>query len=81
MVRNLPASVGDAGDSGWIPGLGRSPGEGNDYPLQYSSWGNPWTDEPGELQPMGSQRVTQDSMTNTRVSTQTQFNTTTIYEI
>ena len=25
-----------AGDSGLIPGLGRSPGEGNSYPLQYS---------------------------------------------
>ena len=26
----------NAGELGWIPGLGRSPGEGNDYPLQYS---------------------------------------------
>ena len=26
---------GNAGDSGSIPGLGRSPGEGNSYPLQY----------------------------------------------
>ena len=25
------------GDLGSIPGLGRSPGDGNDYPLQYSS--------------------------------------------
>ena len=25
-----------AGDLDWIPGLGRSPGEGNGYPLQYS---------------------------------------------
>ena len=29
-------SVCDAGDPGSIPGLGRSPGEGNGYPLQYS---------------------------------------------
>ena len=29
-------SACNAGDSGLIPGLGRSPGEGNDYPLQYS---------------------------------------------
>ena len=29
-------STCDAGDLGWIPGLGRSPGEGNNYPLQYS---------------------------------------------
>ena len=28
-----------AGDPGWIPGSGRSPGEGKDYPLQYS-WGS-----------------------------------------
>ena len=26
----------NSGDPGFIPGLGRSPGEGNDYPLQYS---------------------------------------------
>ena len=32
-VKNLPASVGDLG---LIPGLGRSPGEGNGSPLQYS---------------------------------------------
>ena len=29
-------SVCSAGDKGSIPGLGRSPGEGNGYPLQYS---------------------------------------------
>ena len=29
-------SACSAGDSGSIPGLGRSPGEGNGYPLQYS---------------------------------------------
>ena len=29
-------SAWNAGDPGWIPGLGRSPGEGNGYPLQYS---------------------------------------------
>ena len=31
---------GNAGDSGSIPGLGRSPGEGNSYPLQYSGLEN-----------------------------------------
>ena len=31
----------NAGDSGSIPGLGRSPGEGNGNPLQYSCLGNP----------------------------------------
>ena len=35
MVKNLPASEGDAGDTGSSPGLGRSPGEGNGNSLQY----------------------------------------------
>ena len=36
MVKNLPAHVGDIRDAGLIPGSGRSPGEGNGNPLQYS---------------------------------------------
>ena len=36
MVKNLPASAGDARDAGLIPGLGRSPGVGNGNPLRYS---------------------------------------------
>ena len=36
MVKTLPA---DAGQLGSIPGSGRSPGEGNGNPLQYSSLG------------------------------------------
>ena len=35
MVRNLPASAGDARDVGSVPGSGRSSGVGNDTPLQY----------------------------------------------
>ena len=35
-VENPPANVGDAGDSGLIPRLGRSPGVPNGNPLQYS---------------------------------------------
>ena len=38
MVKNLPA---DAGDVGSISGSGRSPGEGNGNPLQYSYLENP----------------------------------------
>ena len=44
MVENLPANAGDARDSrdaGSIPGLGRSPGEGNGNPFQYSCLENP----------------------------------------
>ena len=36
MVKNPPASVEDAEDSGSVPGLGRTPGGGKDNPLQYS---------------------------------------------
>ena len=36
MVKNTPVSAGDTRDVGSIPGLGKSPGEGNDNPLQYS---------------------------------------------
>ena len=41
MVKNLPANSGDIKDVGSIPGLGRSPGEGNGNPLQYSCLENP----------------------------------------
>ena len=41
MVKNLPANAGDIRDVGSIPGLGRSPGEGNGNPLWYSCLENP----------------------------------------
>ena len=41
MVKNPPANSGDTRDVGLIPGSGRSPGEGNDNPLQYSCLKNP----------------------------------------
>ena len=93
-------SVCNAGDLGSIPGLGRCPGEGKGYPLQYSwaslvarlvknlpamwetwvgslGWEDPlekemathsnilawkisWTQEPGGVQSMGSQRIGHD---------------------
>ena len=40
MVKNLLANARDAGDVGSIPGLGRSPGEGNGNSLLYSYLGN-----------------------------------------
>ena len=47
VVKNSPANAGDTGDVGFIPGPGRSPGGGNDNPLQYSCLENstdrgPW---------------------------------------
>ena len=48
-------------DPGLIPGSGRSPGEGNGNPLQYSAWKIPWTEEPGGLHTVqGWQRVGHD---------------------
>ena len=41
MVKNPAANAGDTRDMGLIPGLGRSPGEGNGNPLQYSCLENP----------------------------------------
>ena len=41
VVKILPASAGDARDSGSVPDLRRPPGEGNGNPLQYSCLGNP----------------------------------------
>ena len=47
----------NSGDLGSILGSGRSPGEGNGYPCQYSAWKIPWTEEPGGLQSLGLQRA------------------------
>ena len=61
VVKNLPANVGDARDTGLISGLGRSPGVGNGNPLQYFCLENPidrgawWV-----IESMGSERVGHD---------------------
>ena len=51
-------STCNAGDQGSIPGLRGSPGEGHGNPFRYSCLENPWTEEPGGLQSMGSQSGT-----------------------
>ena len=70
MAKNPLANAGDTRDASSIPRLGRSPGEGNGNPLQYSclensmdrrSW---WA-----TQSMGSQRVE----TTKRLSIQAQL--------
>ena len=53
----LSANAGDVRDVGSISGLGRSLGRGHSNSLQDSAWRIPWTEEPGGLQSMGSQRV------------------------
>ena len=55
--KNLPAN---AGDLGFIPGPGRSPGEGNGNPSSILARRIPWTEGPGRLQSIGSQRVGHD---------------------
>ena len=62
-IRGFPGSSNgkeSVGDLGLIPVSGRSPGEGNDNPLQYLAWRIPRTEEPGGLQSMGSERVGHD---------------------
>ena len=48
----------NGGDMGLIPGLGRSPGEGNGNLSSILAWEIPWTGEPGRLQSMGLQNRT-----------------------
>ena len=64
MIPNgLPLLLGgkesacNVGDTGSVPGWGRSPGEGHGNPLQQSCLENPKTEEPDGLQSIGSQRV------------------------
>ena len=59
-------SACSVGDLDLILGLGRSPGEGNGKPLQYSCLENSWTEEPGRLQSIGSQLVKHNWVINTR---------------
>jgi len=47
MAKNLPANAEDIRNTVSVPVLGRFPGEGNGYPLQYSCLGNP-TEKPSE---------------------------------
>ena len=66
MVKNLPANAGDIRDPGLIPTSRRSPGQ--EDPLEEGmathsnilAWRIPWTEEPGGLPSIGSQRVRQD---------------------
>ena len=55
VVKNLLANAGDVRDAGSIPGLGRSPGEGNGTPLQYSCLENPMDSGACGLQSRGLQ--------------------------
>ena len=57
MVKNPAANAGDARDVGLIPESGRSPGVEIATHSSIIAWKIPWTEEPGGLQSMESQRI------------------------
>ena len=57
MVKNSPANSGDIKDKGSIPGSGRSPGDGNGSPLQYSCLKNPMDTGAWQATVLGSQEL------------------------
>ena len=63
VVKNPPANTGDAGS---IYALGRCPEGGDGTHSSILAWKIPWTEEPGGLQSMGSQRVRRETATKTR---------------
>ena len=60
MVKNLLTNAGEVRDTGSIPELERSPGGGHGNPFSILARKIPWTEEPGRLQSIGSQRVGHD---------------------
>ena len=60
MVKNLSAYAGDLRDVGSVPRSGRPPEEGMATHSSIPAWRIPWTDEPGRVQSLGSQRVKHD---------------------
>ena len=60
VIKNLPTSSRDARHVGSVPESESSPGVGNGNPPSILAWKIPWTEGPGGLQSMGSQRVGRD---------------------
>ena len=60
-VKNLSDNTGDARDTGSMPGSGRSLEKETATHSSILAWEMPWTEEPGGLQSMGSQRVGHNS--------------------
>ena len=60
VVKKPPVHVRHSGDTGSIPGSGRSPGGGNDNPYSILAWRIAWPEEPGRLKPMWLQGVRPD---------------------
>ena len=75
MVKNPSANAGDTGDVELVPGLGRSSGEGNGCPLQYSplensmdrgDWGHKESDMTEQLSTYSSETLTFDNNCESR---------------
>ena len=60
MIKNPPANAGDAGNVGSIPGWEAPLEEERATHSSILAWKVPWTEEPGGLQSMGSQKVVCD---------------------
>ena len=60
VVKNPSASTGDIRDVSSVPQSGRFPAGGHATHSSILAWEFPWTEEPGRLQSMESQRVRQD---------------------
>ena len=60
VEKNPSANVGDIRDTGSTPSSGRSPGGGYGNLLYILAWRIPWTEEPGGLPSIASQRARQD---------------------
>ena len=72
VVKNLPVNAGDERDTGLIPELGRSPGEGNGTPLQYPCLEKSMDRGAWQLQSMGSKET--DTTQHSTVQHTTQRN-------
>ena len=64
VVENLPASAGNARDTGSIPGQEDPLEEETAAHSSILAWRIPWTEEPGELWSIGSQRIRRDLVTD-----------------
>ena len=60
MGKEPTCNVRDTGDAGSVPGSRRSSGGGHETYFNILAWRIPWTEEPGRLQSIGSQKVEHD---------------------
>ena len=60
VVKNSPAGAGDIRELGSIPGQEDPLEEGKAIHSNILAWKIPWTEEPGKLKSIGSQRVRYD---------------------